>query len=196
MNYLAHLYFSDRTPEAAVGSLAGNFFKGSLERHPPQLRPALALHRAIDAFTDFHPDVTATRRLIFESAGHYGGVVLDVFYDHLLSMSWSRYAREPLQSFAGEMYGLLRAGRALIPSAFAPVVDSMIEHDWLTHYGSDTGWIGTLQRMQQRLPGMDASRAATGVLDVREEVETRFHAFFPELQELVRERSTPAAQLP
>ena len=56
MNYLAHLYLAEQTRGGLLGSLLGDFVKGPLDdRHPRPVRRAIALHRAIDSFTDASP---------------------------------------------------------------------------------------------------------------------------------------------
>ena len=60
MNYLAHLHLGGPAPHQLLGSLYGDFVKGSLEgRFPPALEAAIRLHRHIDSYTAQHPLVLA-----------------------------------------------------------------------------------------------------------------------------------------
>lgn len=70
MNYLAHLHLGGPAPQQLLGSLYGDFVKGSLEgRFPPALEAAIRLHRHIDSYTDRHPLVLAAWRAFRVSGG-------------------------------------------------------------------------------------------------------------------------------
>ena len=46
MNYLAHLFLSDGTPESLIGNLLGDFAKGSIENiYPKEVIQGIYLHR-------------------------------------------------------------------------------------------------------------------------------------------------------
>ena len=60
MNYLAHFYLADGSPDALVGSLLGDFVKGDDHAdYPPEIQRAILIHRQIDSFTDAHPSSPA-----------------------------------------------------------------------------------------------------------------------------------------
>jgi acyl carrier protein phosphodiesterase len=100
MNYLAHLYLTDGTGLPLSGAVLGDHVRGRLEgRFAPGLERSLRLHRHIDVVTDSHPLVAAARAEFGPGARRYGGIVLDLVYDHLLARDWSQYSAEPLQQF-------------------------------------------------------------------------------------------------
>ncbi|HEY8849554.1 MAG TPA: DUF479 domain-containing protein, partial [Thermoanaerobaculia bacterium] len=100
MNYLAHLFLAGHSAESLIGNLAGDFVKGRLgDQFPPGIRDGIMLHRRVDAFTDTHPAVAAFRRVLIPDHGHYSRVISDVFFDHFLATSWSRYSEESLEAF-------------------------------------------------------------------------------------------------
>ena len=101
MNYLAHLYLTDGTGLPLSGAVLGDHVRGRLEgRFEPGLERSLRLHRHIDVVTDSHPLVAAARAEFGPGARRYGGIVLDLVYDHLLARDWARYSAEPLRDFA------------------------------------------------------------------------------------------------
>ncbi len=56
MNYLAHAYLSFNQPEIFLGNMISDFVKGKTKfGYPPGIQNGIALHRAIDEFTDAHP---------------------------------------------------------------------------------------------------------------------------------------------
>ena len=108
MNFLAHLWLSERAQLPLAGAILGDSLRGAL---PPAMPEALArsvrLHRRVDAATDRHPRVQAARRRFDAGRRRYAGIVLDVLFDHVLAQDWPGYSGESLADFAG------RAGRAV-----------------------------------------------------------------------------------
>ncbi|MGH8113592.1 MAG: ACP phosphodiesterase, partial [Rhodanobacteraceae bacterium] len=96
MNHLAHALLADAGgTEFALGSALGDFTHGHPDPAWPAARQAgLRFHRAIDQFTDRHPEVVAARRLFQPPMRRYAGIVLDVWFDHLLVNGWDRFAAD------------------------------------------------------------------------------------------------------
>src|SRR5512144_959014 len=108
MNYLAHFYLADPNPEAWLGSLMGDFAKGAIDSSlPPVIRQNIELHRSIDAFTDAHPIVGTSKRRLRPAFRRYGGILVDIFYDHFLACGWAQFARLPLDHFARSVHAVL-----------------------------------------------------------------------------------------
>jgi acyl carrier protein phosphodiesterase len=64
VNHFAHLYLARPTVESRVGNLLGDFARGlDTDRLPEAVRAGLEHHRAVDAFTDAHPEVLACKAL-------------------------------------------------------------------------------------------------------------------------------------
>jgi acyl carrier protein phosphodiesterase len=108
MNYLAHLWLSEQARLPLAGAVLGDLVHGRLEgRFPAPLERSIRLHRRIDVVTDAHPLTAAARARFGPGARRYGGIVLDLLYDHCLALDWPHYSAEPLGDFAR------RAARAL-----------------------------------------------------------------------------------
>ena len=108
MNYLAHLWLSEQARLPLAGAVLGDLVHGRLEgRFPAPLERSIRLHRRIDVVTDAHPLTAAARARFGPGARRYGGIVLDLLYDHCLALDWPHYSAEPLADFAR------RAARAL-----------------------------------------------------------------------------------
>lgn len=108
MNILAHAYLSgprsvgsrsvgqrsvgsrpaDHHSELVIGNFIGDFIKGDPAGPRHTLMPGevagVRLHRAIDTFTDAHPDVAAVRNLLHPRCHKYAGAAVDIF----LIISW------------------------------------------------------------------------------------------------------------
>ena len=108
MNFLAHLWLSDRAHLPLAGAILGDTLRGALPADMPgPLACSVQLHRRVDAATDRHPRVQAARSRFEPGARRYAGILLDVLFDHVLAQDWPGYSGESLSAFAD------RAGRAV-----------------------------------------------------------------------------------
>lgn len=136
MNFLAHLFLGPKDPEQALGSLLGDFVRGPVGRLqlPEGVREGIWLHRRIDSFTDAHPLVQRSRERVSPQRRRYAGIMIDMFYDHLLASHWQMFSDQPLEQFTRDIYALLLAQQPLIPEQAWPTISHMAEHDWLANY--------------------------------------------------------------
>ena len=133
MNYLAHLRLAPPGPLSLLGNLMGDFMRGvQLSELPQAVRAGVAQHRAVDAFTDQHPVFRSSRARVDESLRRFGGVLVDVFYDHFLARHWGEFGdgRE-LRAFVDECYEVLRSHTELLPERLAYAAPHMAREDWL-----------------------------------------------------------------
>lgn len=183
LNHLAHLFLAPNSREARIGSLLGDFIRGvNPDNLPTEVRLGLQHHRAVDAFTDRHPDVLASKRLFSHRRRRFAGVALDVLYDHYLLRHWREFSDRDPECFIREVYLDLEQGRHLMPERMIVVTRRMIEHDWFTAY-ADLDNIGfALDRIATRI--RFANRFSGIIEEIREndqELEQRFLVFFPQL---------------
>ena len=81
MNYLAHLYLAEDSPESILGNFLGDFVKGStLKDYSEGIQKGIQQHRKIDVFTDAHPVFLETKQWIHPNNRRYAGIVIDIFY--------------------------------------------------------------------------------------------------------------------
>jgi len=184
MNYLAHLFLAGDSAESLIGNLAGDFVKGALrDQFTPGIREGIMQHRRIDAFTDTHPHVAAFRRVLIPDHGHYSRVISDVFFDHFLATSWSRYSTERLNDFVARVFATMD-GQPL-PGRLA-VVYPHIRH-WILSYRDIDGIRIALTNLSRRLSRHPHLESATHhLIDSRAELERRFREFFPDVVTFAR----------
>jgi acyl carrier protein phosphodiesterase len=186
LNWLSHLHLGGTDPIRRLGHLSGDFVRGAdLGRLPPLLVRGIAEHRQIDAFTDAHPLVRRSRARIDGPLRRYAGVLVDVFYDHVLAADWGRHApgRPPLRTFVDLVYADLNAHRELLPERLAAIAPRMITEDGLASYGSIAGLRGILRRMEGRLRRPVALAAGAALLErQRAAFAADFAEFYPELR--------------
>lgn len=185
VNHLAHALLSDGLDaEFALGSAEGDFVHGAPDTRWPRTRQAgLRFHRAIDRYTDTHADVVAARRLFAPPMRRYAGIVLDVWFDHLLVRAWDRLVpTEPLDAFCARWLALLDANAATLPEAQRGFVAWMHAHGLPARYGDeatlDVVFNGLARRLSRPAPigaALPTLRAHASAL------QTRFDAFWPDL---------------
>lgn len=135
MNFLAHALLAGDADADRIGGLMGDFVKGFLPAGlPPDLASGVALHRAIDSFADRHPAFIASRARIRPLRRRVGGVLVDLFYDHLLARDWASYASGTLDQFTTLLYSALADYTTLLPDRAQEVAHLMRTHDWLGSY--------------------------------------------------------------
>ena len=135
MNFLAHALLAGDAAADRVGGLMGDFIKGPLPSHLPRdLASGVALHRAIDSFAERHDAFIRSRRRIGATRRRLAGVLVDLFYDHLLAQAWQDYSALPLHTYAGGLYTLLHDHRDALPEkgrdvdAVGQAIDRMSTH--------------------------------------------------------------------
>ncbi len=135
MNFLAHALLSGDAEADRVGGLMGDFIKGPLPAGlPPDLACGVALHRAIDSFADRHPAFVASRARISPERRRVSGVLVDIFYDHLLARDWADHGPGVLEDYAARLYASLRARSGLLPAKAREIAELMSSNDWLCSY--------------------------------------------------------------
>lgn len=151
MNFLAHTWLAGNDPALRVGGLVGDFVKGPLPGIlPPDLARGVALHRAIDRFADDHPAFRRSRARIGPARRRWSGVLVDIFYDHLLARDWPEWHPDALPDYTQDIYAEALARSAALPPGCPPVLQRMASDDWLSAYAQVDGLSLTLARMAAR----------------------------------------------
>lgn len=188
MNYLAHCCLVPPTPEALAGALLGDLVHGpDLSTMPNEVARSIRLHRAIDRFTDEHPEVIACKNLLQPPLRRYAGIIVDVAFDHLLSRDFPSWHDEPLATLAAKVYAAIRQYRLLAPEATRGRLDYIVQHRLLERY-HDSASIGrALTGIGSRLK-RDNPLAAAGpvVLSLLQQWQQHFVSFYPSLQDFAR----------
>ena len=184
MNYLAHTWLARYSDDAILGGLLGDFVFGKsiLEDWRPSVRVEIIRHRRIDRYTDDHPAVVAARAL-FGPLRRYSGIVLDVYFDHLLARDWRHWNDAPLDEFTTRVYRVLREHRDELPPRLQAIAPRMAAHDWLGSYAQRDNVDGVVRGIATRL-SRNGERLVEclAVLRANEaEVDAAFEVFFPEL---------------
>ncbi|MBL8301100.1 MAG: DUF479 domain-containing protein [Rhodanobacteraceae bacterium] len=183
MNHLAHALLAGDEADCVLGSLLGDFVHG---RIPEGLRTGvergIRLHRAIDVFTDAHPRIATLRSHFAAPFRRYAGILLDVWFDHLLARDFARWSPIPLYVFSDQVLTLLQDHDPELPPAMRRFVVYMRRGGLLAAY-ADSAVIGrALSGIGSRLSRANPLHEALPVLQTLDaELQAGFDQFFPHL---------------
>jgi len=188
MNYLAHLLLADDSDASRIGNLLGDFTKGTIaslaEIYPSEVVRGIKMHRAVDRFTDSHPLFKNTRQLLAPERRRFSGIIIDIIFDHFLSVHWVEYHHQPLESFVQDIYRAIDDHPEWQAGRLAKTFPMMRHENWLQTYTTIDGIALTLERVSHR--GKRTAPIAEGIIDLQEnhaDFEANFHAFMPSLLE-------------
>ena len=151
MNFLAHAFLAGEDPALLVGGVIGDWIKGTLPGVlPVDLAKGVALHRAIDNFAESQPAFRRSRSRVSVDRRRYAGVLVDVFYDHLLARNWASIHHRPLDEYCESVYRSIKDRLNELPISSHPGLTLMAKEDWLTSYAQIEGIADVLARMSRR----------------------------------------------
>ena len=188
MNWLAHVFLSEPNIEFRLGNLLSDIVRGEDRAAVgAEFLRGAQRHHAIDAFTDSHPVVRRSRGRIVSVPRRFGGVLVDIFYDHLLASTWERYAAVPLTTFTAAFYADARASSVVLPPPAQLALDRIVRYDLLSSYREMAGVRQALRGVSMRLAQRWQREFAleAGVADLvahHDAFEHDFAEFFPELR--------------
>ncbi len=151
MNFLAHALLAGDEPALIVGGVVGDWIKGTLPGVlPADLARGVALHRAIDNFAESHPAFQRSRSRVSLERRRYAGVLVDMFYDHVLASNWSSIQLRPLDEYCKHVYRLINDRLNDLPVSSHLALNMMTKEDWLNSYALVEGISDVLARMSRR----------------------------------------------
>jgi len=187
MNWLAHLVLSEPSPAFRIGNLLPDILSAlEMGALGGEFRRGIDCHRAIDRFTDAHPVVRRSIRRIEPPFRRYGGILIDVFYDHYLACGWSDYCEIPLPEFVGAVQASFEAQRGALPLLAYARLQQIKAGGWLASYQDLGGVRRALEGIGARLRRPCELGRATAQLEIHyEALRQDFREFFPELRAYV-----------
>ena len=189
MNFLAHFHLAWPDEGLIAGGLEGDYYKGVLRGQLPEsLERGVKLHRAIDAYTDAHPLILQLRRELPQHLRRYAGILIDLSFDHYLSVHWSRFNELPLADFNRQVMLILRAQESALSDGARAMVTRMVEHDILNLYQDWDTVPAAAARIGQRFtrhnPFLHLER---DLAPARSALEQTFLDFYPQLEFFCRD---------
>ena len=191
MNFLVHMILSGDDEQLLVGNFMGDFVKGKLaDRFPQQIRAGIALHRRIDSFASRNELFRQSRQRLDPRYGLYRGVLVDLFYDHLLTVDWNSWSDEPFAGYIARTKGIIDRHHDILPERLQPLVPYLFD-EMLPSYVEVSGIARALERMSRRVKRWDNPLAGgeAELLRHYQGLQADFNRFMPLARRLAAENS-------
>lgn len=183
MNHLAHALLSGPGDDVRLGGMLGDFVRGGIDPALAiGLRRGIALHRAIDTFTDTHPEICTLRALFEAPYRRYAGILIDIWFDHLLARNFLVWSDVPLQDFSDDLVRLLHERNDELPESLRRFCAYMQARGLPAAYANRSMIGEVLVGVGSRFK--HANPLAQGLLELSRlevELERAFARFFPHL---------------
>lgn len=191
MNYLAHAYLSFNEPGILTGNMISDFVKGKKKFDFSQvIQKGIALHRAIDEFTDFHPVTQKAKTYFKKDYRLYSGAFIDIVYDHFLAIDTNEFAGEAeLDTFCQVTYNSLQNNCNGLPEKFLQMLPFMKQQNWLFHYRYKEGIEKSFGGLVRRAVYLSESAIAYNIFKNNYiELGRCYQLFFPALKNFAFQR--------
>lgn len=190
MNYLAHLHLAHLSHTSLPGALLGEYARGTIDTDlPPALQTGIRLHRQIDSFTDQHPRHLGAVQALPSPFRRFGGIIMDMMFDHFLARHWHRYHSWPLHDFIGYSHRMLQPD-PYWPEQLTTLVARIKQYQLLQQYATLPGVTLALTRMDSRFRRPTPLPQCGPLLVAHyHAMEQAFLAFYPELMSFVLEQT-------
>jgi acyl carrier protein phosphodiesterase len=186
VNFLAHFHIAWPDEGLVAGALEGDFHKGAVSADiEPGVAEGIRLHRSIDAFTDSHPLIAQLREQFPQHLRRYAGILIDLGFDHYLSLHWHRYSTLPLQDFSAAVHRVLERRQDHLSHDSRSMQELLRRHDVLNRYHDWSMVVATAGRIGERFSrGNPLLDIDTELAPLRGALESAFTAFYPEVLRL------------
>jgi len=184
MNYLAHAWLSFGHEQILVGNLISDFVKGKKKfDYPEGIQKGIALHRAIDTFTDDHQATKLAKATFRPAYRLYSGAFTDVAYDHFLANDPNEFTQESLRNFSEKVYRILDSHLEYLPEQFARMFPYMKQQDWLFNYSTVRGTELSFGGLVRRARYLTDSETAVSLFEEHyKTLQECYKVFFPDLK--------------
>jgi len=191
------MFLTRHDSKLTVGNYVADFIRNrDLVLFPKKVVKGIHLHRHIDHYTDTHPEVLKSTRKLRKRHKKYAPVVIDVFYDYILSQNWDTFSDVPKRDFADDIYSTLTKYSHMFPIHLQDITARMIEDDFLLQYGKKSGMQKTFKRIAKRARFKSNFDTAFDDLEANyDEITQGFLKFFPDLIEEVETYEIEHSQL-
>ena len=179
MNFLAHSYLTF-TDEQIVGQFLQDFIRNKDRfSFPQKIGEGITLHRAIDTFTDAHPEIHEAKKIFSPLVRLYAGAFVDVSFDYFLANSIGDKA---LKAHSEKVYRVLRNHEEFLPENFLRMLDSMEKDNWLYNYREEWGIEFSIRNVLNKAKYLNKNLAVFEVfLNHKPQLQYHFDHFYPDL---------------
>ncbi len=152
MNYLAHAFLSNNDSHLLVGNFIADHLRGNnFGNLPSGIIKGIHLHRKIDTFTDTHPEFKKAKRIFYKGFEKHSGILVDIYFDHLLAKSFEKYSSTPLHEFSHAVYRIYADHTHHLPQSSSRFLDYVMKNNVYHAYASSEGIEKVLYHLSHRI---------------------------------------------
>lgn len=163
MNYLAHAFLSNNKNHLLVGNFIADHLRGNQFGHLPEnIIEGIHLHRRIDTFTDAHPEFKKAKRIFYQGFEKHSGILVDIYFDHILAKNFEKYASSTLHEFSSTVYRVYAEHTDHLPHSSSRFLEYVMKNNVYHAYASSEGIEKVLYHLSHRIQHnvqLDASMA-------------------------------------
>lgn len=179
MNYLAHAYFSKDDEGLLIGNFIADHLRGNNFDHLNEnVKAGIKLHRQIDTFTDAHPSFKKSKRLFYNGFERYAGVLVDLYFDHLLARDFELHHPTSLPDFAQQVYSVYQNNSNILPMHSNRFLSYVLQNNIYVAYGKEEGIERVLYHLSHRIKhGIMLNESITLYKSSENELSEHFQTF-------------------
>jgi len=184
MNYLAHAFLSAHNKELLVGNFIADHIKGQqFQTYSQGIIEGILMHRQIDTFTDAHANFKTCKKIFYNGFERYSGVLVDMYFDHLLAKNFENHTNKSLGLFAENVYEVYTDYEALMPEKSSRFLSYVIKNNIYMTYAEIEGIEQVLKHLSRRLNHNVALNDSLNLFSAAEEkLQNNFDVFFEALK--------------
>lgn len=184
MNYLAHLYLSGRNTDLLTGNFLGDSLRGAeVQNLPEEIRNGVKLHYFIDQFTDSHPLFHEARRCFEKEFPYYNGVLVDIYFDHLLAENFLAHTNEDLENFNAFALHVLNNNKQWFNYKAGMFYQYVIKYNIFVKYAEQKGIVQVLNGLTHRIKNREPLATSYPLfLDNKKMLDENFTQFWSEIK--------------
>ena len=185
MNFLAHLFLAGDDEGLRLGAMLGDFIRGkhAVTRFNPEIQLGIGLHRHVDTHTDALPGVVELRAGFSPPFRRYGGIIIDLTFDHVLACRWDDYSAISLEQFDSGVRDMLKRHDKLLPERLRGFMRYADRRGLFAAYRNESEIIHSLKGIGRRLSRPNPLHRVEGIwADFAAEAAARFAPLFSEIQ--------------
>lgn len=185
LNFLAHIRLAGDDEDLRLGAMLGDFVRGkdALGQYAPGVQTGILLHRHIDASIDSLPATAGLLEWLQPPFRRYGGIILDLAFDHELALHWDEYSAVSIQEFDRGVREMLARHDSVLPRRLKEFMRYADRRGLFASYQYESEILHSLQGLGRRL-SRDNPLHRVGEIwtEFRPRVSASFEPVFREIQ--------------
>jgi len=153
LNFLAHIRLAGDDEDLRLGAMLGDFVRGKerLGQYAVGVQSGILLHRFIDARTDALPATAELLEWLQPPFRRYGGIIIDLAYDHELALRWDEYSEVSIQEFDRGIREMLARHDSMLPQRLKEFMRYADRRGLFASYQNEAEILHSLRGVGRRL---------------------------------------------